>query len=62
MNIHCVGCQPVNLRHISRASNLGGMPVSILNILWSETDQPYYLHVNTCQNVQKVHAYEHKNE
>ena len=34
-------------------SHLSGVSVSILIILWSETDQPSYLHVNMCHNVQK---------
>ena len=31
---------------------MSGMSVSILVILWSETDQPNFLHTNTCHNVQ----------
>ena len=31
-------------------SDLCGMPVSILSILWTEIDQLFYLHVNTCNH------------
>ena len=34
-------------------SHLSGVSVSICIILWSETDQPSYLHVNICQKVRK---------
>ena len=33
---------------------MSGMSVSVLSILWLETDRPNFLHVDTSHGVQKV--------
>ena len=43
-------------------SHLSGIPFSFPIILLSEIIQPYYVHVNTCNNVQIVHPNANSNE
>ena len=54
LNAHnAKGADQLNLETYLGVSHLSGVSVSILIILWSETDQPSYLVVNMFHNVQE---------
>ena len=54
IKIHTVHRVPTqfNLENNLGVSHLSGMSVSIRIMLWSETDEPNYLQVNRCHDVQ----------
>ena len=51
----CIGSRPVKLKLILGVSHLSGIPFSFPTILLSEISQPEYVHLNTCNDVHKVH-------
>ena len=51
----CIDSRPVKLHQYLGVIHLSGMSFSFPIFLWSETSQPEYVHVNTCNNVQIMH-------
>ena len=48
------GADPVQFRKkYLGVSHLSGISVSVIIIIWLETDQPNYLYANTCHDVQE---------
>ena len=56
MYTQCIGSRQVKLKPKSRVSHLSDIPFSFPLTLLPEISQPDYVHVNTCNNVQIMHA------
>ena len=51
----CIGTRPAKLKPISRGISSEWYTISFPIILSSKISQQDYVHVNTCNNVQKLH-------
>ena len=55
LSTQCIGNRPVKLKPNLGVSHLSGIRFLFPIILLSEISQPYYVHVNTFNNVQIMH-------